>query len=197
MNNETGFQVIISGVSLVIVMVLQTMRRDIMAEIRTDTILISVSRQMSTHPAPAIGKISSVQRVSLSSLFSKSFRATSASASTIPPAIAPTSEPWTPWSWKFKSQPLKSIVFKWQSWLILVKADSGLYAIAHCSSHTCKNILPGGGNQLSTGILHHWLGQALPFQSIICKPKRRWAKDRTVDYAWVCVNGEREKCFIF
>lgn len=58
------------------------------------------SYRIRTYPEPVIGKTSSVQRVSLSSLFSRSFRATSASASTIPPAIAPTSEPWTPWSCK-------------------------------------------------------------------------------------------------
>lgn len=48
-----------------------------------------------SYPAPAIGKSSSVQRLSEPTLFSRSLRETKASASAIPPAIAATSSPCT------------------------------------------------------------------------------------------------------
>lgn len=48
-----------------------------------------------SHPAPAIGKTSSVQRFSELSLLRRSLRETRASASAIPPAMAATSLPCT------------------------------------------------------------------------------------------------------
>ncbi len=141
---------------------------------------------MSTHPAPATGKISSVQRVSLSSLFSRSFRATSASASTIPPEIAPTSEPWTPWSWKHKPQPLKSVVFKWQSWLILVYMQS-LTAPAtrvRTSSQVVTTSCPLASFTIG------WVRRCL-FSPSYENLREGEPETGPVDKVWVCVNKEK------
>lgn len=61
--------------------------------------IITTTRHTQSYPAPAIGKSSSVHRFSELSLLSRSLRATRASASAIPPAIAATSLPCTPCSY--------------------------------------------------------------------------------------------------
>lgn len=75
-------------------------------------ILIIDRHCLSSYPAPAVGKISSVQSVSQFTLFSRSFRAISASASTSPPTTAAISLPSTAWSWrerKYKHKQKKAL----------------------------------------------------------------------------------------
>lgn len=64
------------------------------------TVLPSVLLSLCSYPAPAVGKASSVHRLSLLKRFSKSLREMRASASARPPATAAISFPSTPCNWK-------------------------------------------------------------------------------------------------
>lgn len=126
----------------------------------------------SFYPAPAMGNVSSVHRLSLFKWFSKSFREMRASASTKPPAMAAMPFPSTPCNCQTKTVGILNQCFKLLSNVLMSLVTVIQLRISYCSSNSSQRVFPGCGNQLPRLIFHHWLSKPLSLKPIISKPAK-------------------------